>query len=58
MAWEAFEDYILYSKHFSKSEMNIISEIIGNSNLNMEELAQKHNLKGRELSEFIAKMNL
>ena len=58
VAWEAFEDYILYSKHFSKAEVGIISEVIGNSGANLEELAQKHNLKGRELTEFISKMNL
>jgi len=56
VAWEAFEDYILYSKHFSKSEMAILSEVLNNSSVNIDELAQKHNLKGRELSEFIDKI--
>lgn len=56
MAWEAFEDYILYSKRFSKHEMNIINELIQNSNYDLTELGTKHGLKSRELNEFIEKL--
>jgi hypothetical protein len=57
VAWEAFEDYILNSAHFSSSEVEIIKEVLSSSSLNIEELAKEKGLKGRELQEFISKIN-
>ena len=57
VAWEAFEDYILNSAHFSSSEVGIIKEVLISSSLNIEELAKEKGLKGRELQEFISKIN-
>ncbi len=57
VAWEAFEDYILYSSNFSKIEMAILKEVLDNSSENFEELAIKHGLKARERDEFLKKIN-
>jgi thymidylate synthase (FAD) len=56
VAWEAFEDYILNSAHFSKDELEIIKEVLNSSSVNIEELSKEKGLKGRELTEFLSKI--
>jgi thymidylate synthase (FAD) len=56
VAWEAFEDYILNSAHFSKDELEIIKEVLNSSLVNIEELSKEKGLKGRELTEFLSKI--
>lgn len=54
-AYEAFEDYVLHSKTFSRLELDSIKQA-----MNMQELeliAISKGLKGRELSEFLAKVS-
>ena len=57
IAWEAFEDYILNSVNFSKDEIEVIKEIINNTSFNIEDLSKEKGLKGRELVEFLSKLN-
>jgi thymidylate synthase (FAD) len=57
IAWEAFEDYILNSVNFSKDEIEVIKEIINNTSFNIEDLSKDKGLKGRELVEFLSKLN-
>ena len=57
IAWEAFEDYILNSVNFSKYEIEVIKEIINNTSFNIEDLSKEKGLKGRELVEFLSKLN-
>jgi thymidylate synthase (FAD) len=57
IAWEAFEDYILNSVNFSKDEIEVIKEIINSTSFNIEDLSKEKGLKGRELVEFLSKLN-
>ena len=57
VAWEAFEDYILYSSHLSRYETKIVKEIVNTASINLEELAKERGLKGRELIEFLSKFS-
>ena len=57
IAWEAFEDYILNSVNFSKDEIEVIKEITNNTSFNIEDLSKEKGLKGRELVEFLSKLN-
>lgn len=52
-AIEAFDDYVLNSKTFSKAEVNIVKELIDKSKLNTEFLIEK-GLSKREAIEFLS----
>ena len=56
VAWEAFEDYILHSVNFSKSELLVLKEVLKKSQVDLEELSKNSRLKGRELQEFLEKI--
>ncbi|MBT3416722.1 FAD-dependent thymidylate synthase [Candidatus Woesearchaeota archaeon] len=57
IAYSSFEDYILNATTFSAQEMNSL-EMILKENINPELAAIKHKLEGRELSEFLKKINV
>ena len=54
---ESFEDYILSSQSFSKQELSVLKEIIGNE-APSEDLIKKHGIKGLEATEFKEKLKL
>jgi len=58
LAWEAFEDYSLYARNFSQSEMEMIREALSQlpASLNWEEMAQAKGLSKREITEFVDKL--
>jgi len=56
LAWEAFEDYTLKSKRFSRLEMEIIGERLDISGITQEYLESKGFGK-RESEEFLEKLN-
>ena len=53
---EAFEDYIIYSRTFSKDELNVLKEMIGRQEPD-DELLNKYDIKGLEAREFKEKLN-
>ena len=55
IAWEAFEDYTLRSKKFSRLELQILGEQINTTLLTLEVLQQK-GLSKREAEEFLEKL--
>lgn len=55
MAWEAFEDYVLYGERFSKSELMVIANYLDTKNITKEILAS-YNLAGLEADEFLEKL--
>jgi len=55
MAWEAFEDYVIYSERFSKAELRVISDNLDTGNITKESL-EKYGLKGLEADEFLEKI--
>lgn len=57
LAWEAFEDYVINAGYFSALEMNIISELVKEHNLNVDALTSK-GLSKREANEFIDKFKI
>lgn len=57
LAWEAFEDYVLNAGYFSALEMNIISELVKEHNLDVDALTSK-GLSKREANEFIDKFKI
>lgn len=58
LAWEAFEDYILYAVTFSKQEMNIIKALITLDEIKTdpEYAAFVNDLSSREITEFLGKL--
>jgi thymidylate synthase (FAD) len=60
VSWEAFEDYLLNSKYFSKSELNVLGKALNQvkANLNWEALLKNVDLSKREKQEFLEKINL
>jgi len=57
LAWEAFEDYILYSHRITAPEITVLKQLFGHTNMpTIQELAEL-GLKGREAEEFIVKMS-
>jgi len=58
LTWEAFEDYSLHAKTFSRIEIEMIKEALAKSApQNWEEMAQAKGLSKREIREFIEKIN-
>jgi thymidylate synthase (FAD) len=55
VACEAFEDYVLYAKKFSRMEMEIVQELIGYSKL--KEYPKPKTMTDREWKEFLAKLS-
>lgn len=55
VAWEAFEDYVLKAKKFSRAETEIIAERLDTSGLTKEYLESK-GLKGKEAEDFLGKL--
>lgn len=55
VAYEAFEDYVLHSKSFSRLELDSIKQAMHMQEL--ESIALSNGLKGRELSEFLTKVS-
>jgi thymidylate synthase (FAD) len=55
MAWEAFEDYVLFSERFSRAELQVIAENLDTSKITKESLALK-GLVGLEADEFFEKL--
>ena len=60
LTWEAFEDFILYSKQFSRQELALISTALNALPVppNWEALAQATGLSAREVIEFLDKIEL
>lgn len=54
VACEAFEDYIRESKTFSRMELNILRDLIKQSDLDGIDLVEKYGLSKRESNEFYA----
>ncbi len=55
MAWEAFEDYVLFAERFSKAELNIITGLLDIEKITKESIASK-GLTGLEADEFLEKL--
>ena len=55
VACEAFEDYVLHAKKFSRMEMEIVQELIGYSRL--KEYPKPASMTDREWKEFLAKIS-
>ncbi len=57
MASEAFEEHVLHSKKFSKTEMQILKSVISNfDSTNISSVADTFGLKGKNLLEFLDKI--
>lgn len=56
VACEAFEDYVLHSKRFSKMEMEQIKQIMKFNNLNMDTWSKPSSMTDREWKEFLSKL--
>lgn len=54
---EAFEDYILYSKSFSKQELQILKQMLA-VNVPADKLLEENNIKGLEAVEFKKKLDV
>lgn len=54
-AWEAFEDYVLYSDKFTRLELKALATLVEKTAVTDEALAEV-GLKGREAREFVAKL--
>jgi len=57
VACEAFEDYVLHAKKFSRMEMEQITWLIKNSNFNVNTWSKPDNITDREWKEFLAKIS-
>lgn len=62
IAAEAFEEHLLHAKTFSKTEMQIIRDLIQTATsssdfINVEEFATRHGLTGRSLKDFLSKVS-
>jgi thymidylate synthase (FAD) len=57
MTIEAFEDYILGSRNFSRQELAVLKELMGKVPPDIE-MMKKYDLEGLESREFIAKLNV
>ena len=55
VAWEAFEDYVLNAKKFSRLELRILAERVNFQGITKEFLETK-GMKGREADEFLEKL--
>jgi hypothetical protein len=55
VAYEAFEDYILYSLSFSRVELSVLENLIGQSEFDLEGLIEA-GLSKREAQGFLSKM--
>jgi thymidylate synthase (FAD) len=55
-AWEAFEDYILHGRKFSRPELLALRSLLKDERPSMEQLAE-FGLKTREAREFLEKLN-
>lgn len=55
MAWEAFEDYVLFAERFSKAELNVIANLIDTDKITKEYIATQ-GLTGLEADEFLEKL--
>ncbi len=55
MAWEAFEDYILFAERFSKAELSVIASLLDIEKITKESIAGK-GLTGLEAEEFLEKL--
>lgn len=60
MTWEAFEDYMLYAKNFSRQELELMNDALSQlpAALNWEEMAQARGLSKREIAEFLSKIKV
>jgi len=59
LSWEAFEDYVLQAKSFSRLELEIIRKALAQLQIvpNWEELALTSGLSTRDAKEFVAKLD-
>jgi thymidylate synthase (FAD) len=67
VAWEAFEDYILYAKRFSRMEMELLKQLVGVTtsklgevvykDLSVDQVGKPDNMTDREWKEFLAKLS-
>ena len=59
LAWEAFEDYILYAKTFSRREIAIIAQGISYIHIENTDLFKhfQNSVSSREVTEFLEKIN-
>lgn len=59
LTWEAFEDYVLHARSFSRQEMELIRTALAQlpSPPNWEEIALSKEFSKREIKEFIKKIN-
>jgi len=55
VACEAFEDYVLHAKKFSRMEMKVLQELMGYSRLNA--YPKPDNITDREWKEFLGKLS-
>jgi len=56
LAFEAWVDYQFCATKFSRQEMNIVSDLMINNNLNINILMEKYGLSKREMKEFPDKL--
>jgi thymidylate synthase (FAD) len=57
VAYEAFEDYILYAKRFSRNELLVLKSLMQGTDLQTTAL-EEFGLKGREATEFMEKLSV
>ena len=59
LSWEAFEDYVLQARNFSRLEIEMIREVLSqlSSSQNWEAMGQARGFSKREIREFIEKIN-
>ena len=58
LTWEAFEDYVLYGKSFSRIEIDIVKELLAqlSETPNWEIILNSKGLSPREIKEFLGKI--
>ncbi|MDZ7332012.1 MAG: FAD-dependent thymidylate synthase [candidate division KSB1 bacterium] len=58
LTWEAFEDYVLEARSFSRQELALVRQVLDQiaSSINWESLAENRGLTKREIQEFIEKI--